>query len=146
MKDLKFEKELTSIELRRWKAFKWLCANFLENKRSPPFKMGVENLLEAYKAMGCRLSLKIHFLLSHRDFFPANLSAIINNQGERFYPDIQAMDARYQDFWNEGMLADYCWMLYRDVPPILANENHIQSIFRCAGGQSLFVYINKSCM
>ena len=70
--------------------------------------MGVENLLEAYKEMGCRMSLKIHFLHSHLDFFPANLGAISDEQGERFHQDIQAMEARYQGFWNEGMLADYC--------------------------------------
>ena len=38
LKDPDFEKELTSIELRAWKAFKWLCANFLGNKKSPSFK------------------------------------------------------------------------------------------------------------
>ena len=61
LKDPKFEKELTSIELRAWKAFRWLCANFLGNKRSSSLRMKVENLLEAYKEMGCRMSLKIHF-------------------------------------------------------------------------------------
>ena len=35
LKDPKFEKELTAIELRAWKAFKWLCANFLEKKGNP---------------------------------------------------------------------------------------------------------------
>ena len=116
LKDAKFEKELSSIELRACKVFKWFCAKFLENERSPSFKMGVKNLLEAYKEMGCRMSLKIHFLHSHLDFFPANLGAINNEQGEIFLYDIQAMEARYQGFWNEGMLADFCWMLYRDVP------------------------------
>ena len=108
LKDPKFEKEPTSIKLRAWKAFKWLCANFLGNKRSFSFKMGVENLLEAYKEMGCRMSLKIHFLHSHLNFFQANLGAISDEQGERFHQDIQAMEARYQGFWNEGMQADYC--------------------------------------
>ena len=70
--------------------------------------MGVENLLEAYKEMGFRMSLKIHFLHSHLDFFPANFGVISNEQGERFHQDIEAMDARYQGFWNEGRLADYC--------------------------------------
>ena len=114
LKDLDFEKELISIELRAWKAFKWLCANFLSNKKSPLFKTGVENLLEAYKEMVCRMSIKIHFLHSHLDFFPANLGAVSDEQGEKFHQDIQAMEARYQGFWNEGMMADYCWMLYRD--------------------------------
>ena len=101
-------KELTSIELSAWKAFKWLCANFFCNKKSPSFKTGVENLLEAYKEMGCRMSLKIHFLHSHLDFFPANLGAVSDEQDERFHQDIQAMEVRYQGFWNEGMMADYC--------------------------------------
>ena len=116
LKDPDFEKELTSIELRAWKAFKWLCANFLGNKTSPSFKTGVENLLEAYKEMGCRMSLKIHFLHSHLDFFPANLGAVSDEQGKKFHQDIQAMEARYQGFLNEWMMADYCWMLYRDDP------------------------------
>ena len=69
LKDPKFEKELTSIELRAWKAFKGLRANFLGNKRSPSFKMKVENLLETVMEMGCRMPVKIHFLRSHLDFF-----------------------------------------------------------------------------
>ena len=73
LKDPDFDKELTSIELRAWKAFKWLCTNFLGNKKSPSFKMRVENLLEAHKKMGCLMSLKIHFLYSHLDFFQQTL-------------------------------------------------------------------------
>ena len=65
--------------------------------------------------MGCRMSLKIYFLHSLLDFYPANLGAISDEQGERFHQDIQPMEARYQGFWNKKMLADYCWMLYRDV-------------------------------
>ena len=81
LKNPQLEKELTSIELRAWKAFTWFCANFLGNKKPPSFKMGVENLLEACKEMGCWMSLKIHFLHSHLDFFPANFGAISDEQG-----------------------------------------------------------------
>ena len=86
------------------------------NKKLPSFKTRVENLLEAYKEMGGQISLKIHFLYSHLDFFPANLGAVSDEQGELFHKDIQATEARYQGFWNEGMMADYCWMLYHDNP------------------------------
>ena len=95
LKDPKFEKELTSIELRAWKAFRWLSANFLGNKRSLSLKMGVDNFLEAYKEMGCRMSLKVHFLHSHLYFFSANLGTISDEQGKRFHLGIQVMEARY---------------------------------------------------
>ena len=81
---------------------------------SPLFQKGVENLLKAYKEMGCCMSLKVHFLHSHLDFFPANLGAVSDEQGEQFHQDIQAMEACYQGFWNEEMMDDYCWMLYHD--------------------------------
>ncbi len=60
------------------------------------------------------MSLKIHFLHFHLAIFPKNLGAVSDEQGERFYQDIQAMENRYQGFWNESMMAEYCWILYRD--------------------------------
>ena len=62
------------------------------------------------------MSLKMHFLHSHLDFFPENLGAVSDEQGERFHQDIQTMEVRYQGFWNESMMADHCWMLYRENP------------------------------
>lgn len=116
LKDPDFEKSLTSSEFRAWQSFKWLCSNFLGNFKAASFKEGVERLLSTYNDMGCRMSLKIHFLHSHLDFFPENLGAVSDEQGERFHQDIQSMEARYQGFWNEGMMGDYCWMLLRDNP------------------------------
>ena len=60
--------------------------------------------------------LKMHFLHLHLAFFPENLGAVIDEQYERFHQDIQVVEKRYQGFWNESMLADYYWMLYRDEP------------------------------
>jgi len=34
--------------------------------------------------MGCRMSLKVHFLHLHLDFFPENISEVSNEQDERF--------------------------------------------------------------
>ncbi len=60
------------------------------------------------------MSLKINFLHSHLDFFQKNLGTVSDEQEERFHQNIQAMENRYQGFWNESIMADYCWMLDRD--------------------------------
>ncbi len=48
------------------------------------------------------MSLKIHFLHSHLDFFPKNLGAVSDDQRGT----IQAIENRYQGFWNESMMAN----------------------------------------
>lgn len=60
-------------------------------------------------------SLKIHFLHSHLDFFPQNLGAVSDEQGERFHQDIITMEQRYQGRWDPGMLGDHCWFLMRET-------------------------------
>jgi hypothetical protein len=72
----------------------------------------VSDLLTAYKAMGCNMSLKVHSL----DFFPENFGTVSDEHRERFHQDISNMEKRYQAKWNLSMWADYCWTLKRDVP------------------------------
>lgn len=115
-KDEHFEQSLNPYEKEAWSTFVWVCGNFLGNNKSPEYENGVRRLLDSFQKMGCRMSLKMHFLHSHLNFFPDNLGAVSDEQGERFHQDIQVMETRYQGFWNESMMADYCWMLYRDEP------------------------------
>jgi len=51
-------------------------------------------VMNAYKAMKCNMSLKIYFLHSRLDFFPANLGAVSDEQCERFHQDISTMEKR----------------------------------------------------
>jgi hypothetical protein len=44
--------------------------NFLGNHKAPNYIHLVEQILEAYRLIVCNMSLKIHFLQSHLDFFP----------------------------------------------------------------------------
>ena len=62
------------------------------------------------------MSLKIHFLHLHLDFFPENCGAVSDENGERFYQDIPSMEKRYQGKWNCAMLTDYCLSLAMDAP------------------------------
>ena len=65
--------------------------------------------------MGYNMSLKIHYLHSHLDFFPNNLGTVNDKHGERFHQEILIMENRYQGKWSHTMLADYYWNLMWDV-------------------------------
>ncbi|GFW59350.1 exportin-7 [Trichonephila clavipes] len=90
--------------------FKYLCEqfpSFLGNKKDPNYKALVAELLQNYKILGCNISVKVHFLHSHLDYFPENLGAVSEEQGERFHQDVKEMEPRYQGRWNVNMIADY---------------------------------------
>ena len=91
-------------------------SGFLRNTRVPDYQACIEKLLKSFEDMGCRMSLKIHFLHSHLNFFPPNLGAESDEHGERFHQDITKAESNYQGKWNPGMMGDFCWMLLRDIP------------------------------
>ena len=70
LKDTDFEEILNLKELRAWEAFKSVCSGFLGNTLVPDYQACIEKLLKSYEDIGCRMSLKIHFLHSHLNFFP----------------------------------------------------------------------------
>lgn len=59
------------------------------------------------------MSLKIHFLDSHLDFFPENLGDVSDEHGERFHQQLKEMERRYHGFYNTAMMGDYVWSLIR---------------------------------
>ncbi|UYV78509.1 hypothetical protein LAZ67_16001816 [Cordylochernes scorpioides] len=107
---------LNEVEAAAWNSFRNVCKNFLGNVMAENYRDLVNELLLSYKALRCNMSLKIHFLHSHLDFFPENLGAVSDEHGERFHQDISSIKKRYQGKWSPGLLADYCWTLKRDVP------------------------------
>ena len=108
------EDKMTAREAGAWKAFREVVQNFLGNKRSNNYELLVNNLMEEYKTMRCRMSLKMHFLLSHLDFFSPNMGDVSEEHGERFHQDISDMERRYQGRWNCNMMGDYLWSIIRE--------------------------------
>ena len=115
MTDTKFDVFLTQVERTAWDAFKDVVRNFLGNHKAANYVELVDKLLDAYRDLHCNMSLKIHFLDSHLDFFPANLGAVSDEHGEKFHQIIAAIEKRYQGKWIPAMLADYCWTLKRET-------------------------------
>ena len=116
MQDKLFDEDLNETEKNARLSFKRLCKDFLGNHKAVNYQNIVQDLLTSYKAMGCNMSLKIHFLESHLDFSPENLVEISDERGERFHEDGMATKKWYQGKWTSSMLSDYCWTLKRDVP------------------------------
>jgi hypothetical protein len=114
--DEQFDNILDATERNAWSAFKSVVANFLGNNKSPDYVNIVHKCISAYRDMGCNMSLKIHLVDSHLDFFPENLGSVSDEHGERFHQEIAVMESRYQGRWSTVMLADYCWTLQRDLP------------------------------
>jgi hypothetical protein len=94
----------------------FLSSDFLGNHKAANYQDVLQDLLISYKARGCNMSPKIHFLESYLDLFPENLGEVSDEHGERFHQDILAKEKRYQGKWTSRMLAHYCWTLIRDVP------------------------------
>ena len=68
----------------------------------------VAKVVQSDKAMGCNTSLKVHFLYSHLGFFPENLGAVSDKQGQQFHQEISTTEKRCQGKWSPRMLAGYC--------------------------------------
>jgi len=76
IQDVKSEDQLSEMEKAAWKAFKNVT-NKAEN-----YHVMMADLVQSYKAMGNNMSIKVHFLDSHLDFFPENLRAMSDKHTE----------------------------------------------------------------
>ena len=115
MKDETFPTTLNPKELAAWRSFKAVTDKFLGNERADNYEEIVQQLLESFRELGSRMSLKIHFLHQHLNFFPDNLGAVSDEHGERFHQEISLMETRYQGRHNPNMMGDFCWFLHRET-------------------------------
>ena len=77
LRDQYFVTTMTVVEARAWKAFFKVVHNFLGNKRADNYVELVEELLLlSLRDLGCRMSIKVHYLHSHLSEFPANLGNV----------------------------------------------------------------------
>ena len=89
--------------------FSEVASKFLANTKDSDYKTIVENMLACFEALGCHMSLKVHFLHVHLDYFLQNLGDMSEERGEHFHQDIKCMETRYQGRWDVSMMADNFW-------------------------------------
>lgn len=97
---------LDKLELPIQNTFNCVCENLLGNKKALDCKGGIKALWKCYSANGSHVSLRVHFLDSHQDFFADNHRVVFDERGKKIPQVINAMEKRYQGFWNQSLLAD----------------------------------------
>ena len=111
-----FRKQWKTSKRKRGTLLRMQCTSFWEILRTLTTKtLYLQRMLAAYKAQGCNISLKVHFLQSHIEYFPENLRAYSEEQGERFHQDVHDFERRYQGKQDVNILAVYCWVLNRET-------------------------------
>ena len=114
MQNEEFGARLNPLELAAWNAMKSVVINLLGSHRHEKYRDIVNSMLKAYEQLGARMSLKMHFLHFHLDFFPSDLGEVGDEQGERFNQDISVIEERYQGRYDANMMGDFCWYLQRE--------------------------------
>ncbi|GBP30318.1 hypothetical protein EVAR_27932_1 [Eumeta japonica] len=68
-----------------------------DKRKSDGYIQHVEQLLINFQQIECNMSIKLHYLHSHLDYFPENLGDLGEEQGQCFHQDIHTMKERYQE-------------------------------------------------
>ena len=84
-----FKNQMNPLEKKAWSSFEDVVKNFLGNHKSDNYKLLIKNLIKSFQKLGCKMSLKIHLLDSHLDFFSYNMGDFSEEHGERFHQDIK---------------------------------------------------------
>ena len=114
LKSDSFSEKLSAVERRAWKSFVSVVEGFFGNHKADNFRNIVEEFVDAYEKMGCRMLLKLHVLHSRIDEFKHNMGDYLEEQGERFHQDVKSFEERYKGQYNESMMGDYIWNLVRE--------------------------------
>ena len=83
-----FNNLLQGDEKEAWDAFRLVSTNFLGNIRAENYKELNEDM-SLYHKLGWNMSLKIHALHSHLDFFPDNCGMVSDEHDELFMRKLQ---------------------------------------------------------
>ena len=76
LKDKGFIETMSSVEKNDSIAVSQVVSNFLGNTKSPEYKEIVKTLLDTSYKLVSNMSVKVHFLHSHLEYFPENLGAL----------------------------------------------------------------------
>jgi hypothetical protein len=97
------------VERNASEAFRMVVTYFLGKNMCEYYEAIVESLLQHYEVLSCRMSVKLHCLHLHLEFFRPNLGDVREEHGECFHQDVAAIKKRYQGQWDAAMMGNYIW-------------------------------------
>ena len=103
VRDEEFVNKINDKESAAWLSFVLVevTEKFLGNKKADNYHVLVTTMLFGYCDLGCKMSIKLHFLHSHLDEFPNNPGAVSDEQGKQFHQNLMTMEHRYQGRWGQ---------------------------------------------
>lgn len=80
-----FDNVLIAIELTAWCSIKQVIEGLLGKHRSENYQTSVDSMMDAFSKIGVNMSLKVHYLHHHLDYFGQQLATESDEQGERYH-------------------------------------------------------------
>lgn len=111
LSDKKFRSLLSPLQKEAIDSIAQVFQNFLGSYRCPQYKEIVSKLLKDFENLQINMTLKMHFLQCHLEFFQQDLGRLSDEHGERFHQSIALLERRYiQSRISKNLLADFCWL------------------------------------
>ena len=97
-KDQHFVTTMTVVETRALNAFSQVFFNFLGNKKANNYINLVKELLVSLQDLGCKKSIKVHYLHIHLCEFPANVGHVMRSK--------ESVSIRMSKWWKNIIKVD----------------------------------------
>ena len=86
IQDQAFTSHMAALEIVAWCSNVSEVRKFLDNTKASNYQHLVDLMLRNFQALGARMSIKLHYLFSYLDYFPANLGDVSEEQGGEVPP------------------------------------------------------------
>ncbi|XP_036341451.1 uncharacterized protein LOC118750829 [Rhagoletis pomonella] len=127
MKSKKFIGALDDNDYFAWRAVKKVIRYFLGSTRAHNYPALVTKMLHYFQKIGVNMSLKIHFLHHHLEYFSKQLASESDEHSERFHQVAMPMETRYK---GKGSIR--WWLKFvggrkrRTIPTMKMKKENIQ--------------------
>ena len=91
MQDQTFTARMIAAERAAGCSYVSVIREFLGDTKASNYRNLVDVMLQNFQALGARMSIKLHYLFSHLDYFPETLGDVSEEQRERFHHDIRTL-------------------------------------------------------